>query len=215
MLEGINLSIKIQGFPLGVLQTNCFVVYNEKGNAVVIDVEERHDKLKNFITENNLNVQMILLTHCHFDHIRGVDDIRKLTNAKVAVAKQNVDYGENGEPYVEILPSRYYQGNFYPDILFEDGDTFYLDETPINIYVGSGHSRADCAFKIENHLFSGDALFAGTIGRTDFEYGDYNSLVKFVKRFKEFPQETMIYPGHGPFTTIGQELKVNQYMIGD
>lgn len=209
------MGINVQKFSLGPIDTNCYVIYNDNKNAVIVDLEEGYDVLNDFVKSNGLNVQMILATHPHFDHLRGMNSMRDDTGAKIAVAKSVVEYDKNGKAYFRHDHPSVVMDSVNVDIMFEDGDILYLDDTPIEIYVGSGHSKADCVFKIEDNLFTGDALFYGTIGRTDLDYGDYNSLVKFVRGLKRFPENTKVYPGHGWDTTIGAESKTNKYMMGE
>lgn len=209
------MGVSVKVFRCGPIDTNCYVVYDENKSAVLVDLEENYDELQSFIDENGLTVQMILVTHPHFDHLRGIDSMRKSTGAKVAVAKQCVDYTEDGEAYLEHKSVYANSGRIVPDIIFEDGDVLHWDDNLIEVYVGNGHSKADSVFKIENNLFTGDALFRGTIGRTDLENGDYGSLVKFVKGLKRFDDDVNVYPGHGGFTTIGAESHTNKYMMGE
>ena len=208
------MGINMRCFPCGMLGTNCYVIYNENKNAIIIDLEEESDALTDFVLENKLDVKMILLTHPHFDHMRGIMEMKKITGAKVLVCKDAVEYDENGNAFVKHGLKKVL-GQIVPDEYFADGDVLYLDNTPIEIFVGNGHSKADAVFKIGDNLFTGDALFHGTIGRTDLENGDYDSLVKFVRGLKRFGEDTKVYPGHGESTTIGNEMKINKYMMGD
>jgi hydroxyacylglutathione hydrolase len=202
--------------PLGPLQTNCYIL--TKGDAcLVIDPGDEGQKLIKKIEELKVKPQAILLTHAHFDHIGAVDEVRDEYKIPVYIhekeAKWLLDPSLNG--------SQFFMGNLVrlkpADQIFVEekvqsvGDfTFQLFETP-------GHSPGSVSFYFEEAGFvlSGDALFYGSIGRTDLSGGNHDQLLKSIHdKLLTLPEETYCLPGHGPVTTIGNEMDSNPFLNG-
>ena len=206
----------IKTFPVGMIDTNCYVLIDEKsGEAAVIDPGYASERLKKALTSPEIkNVKYILLTHGHFDHILGVYDIKELTGAQVAIHKNEVKWLQDERLSLarEVAPGT--QKSVKCDIELEDGMHLTLGELDIEVIFTPGHTPGGCCFKTEDVLFSGDTLFCGSVGRTDFPGGSYEKLIESVKRIDAlFKNEDLkVLSGHGEETTLNVERKYNPYM---
>ncbi|MCP3764161.1 MBL fold metallo-hydrolase [Domibacillus sp. A3M-37] len=201
--------------PLGLLQTNAYVVYNKKGRCLIVDPGGEEKKIHQFVQKKKLKPQAILLTHAHFDHIGAVDVLREKYNIPAYVHQKEKKWLSNpllnGSEQYEGVASVAVKG---ADHLFSKeeelaigGFTFQLFETP-------GHSPGSVSFyfKESGLVIVGDTLFEGGIGRTDLKGGQESQLLKSIRQ-KLFllPEGTYVLPGHDQVTTIGQEIKHNPF----
>lgn len=202
--------IQVKQFPLGPLQTNCFLLFKDK-KAVVIDPGGEPTVVINFLEENQLALQYILNTHFHFDHILGNKALQKATQAKILANPEDEELlkdqvgggGMMGLPEVE--PFDY--DPIYP------GESEFLEE-PCQILSTPGHSKGSISFYFpkSDKIFSGDLIFQGSIGRTDFPGGSMETLIQSVKeKVFTLPENTVIYSGHGPVTTVKDEKLHNPF----
>ncbi|MEW9667492.1 MBL fold metallo-hydrolase [Ammoniphilus sp. 3BR4] len=202
--------------PLGPLQTNCYVVGNEKtGEALIIDAGAGPDVLLSKALD--YKVKAILLTHAHFDHIAGLNSIRQATNAPVYIHNSEQswlrDPDLNGSSRWPSVAEKTICEK--AEFELEDGQTLELAGFSIKVLHTPGHSPGSISFVIDEHLFCGDALFAQSIGRTDLPGGDYNQLMQSIQdKLMGLADETICYPGHGPKTTIGTEKLYNPFITG-
>lgn len=206
--------MKIQLFVENPIQTNCWVVIDEETNeAIIIDLGGGYSKIKSFIKEQGDNLKAILCTHGHFDHIMGIPKMQEGTdNIPVLMNEKDKLFAENINDMLELFGFE----NKYPPVKI----TQYIDENS-NIYIGKhkiqvietpGHTQGGVCFKIDNLLFSGDTLFAGQIGRCDLPGGNYNELINSLKtKLAPIDGDILVYPGHGPSTTLKKEKLYNPY----
>ncbi|MBR7554208.1 MBL fold metallo-hydrolase [Allobacillus sp. GCM10007491] len=207
--------MNIQIFQLGLLGTNCYLLEKD-GEALVIDPGGDPEIVLNTIEENNLKLQAILLTHAHFDHIGGVESLREETNAPVYIHEEEsswlTDPSLNGSEFFQvgtistsqpadysIKPGQHKIGNF----------SFEAFHTP-------GHSPGSVSFwfKDDAVIFAGDTLFSQGIGRTDLPFGDHATLIQSItEHILSLPENTTVYPGHGPATQVGEEKRTNSFLI--
>ena len=207
--------MNIHLFQLGLLGTNCYLLQKD-GEALVIDPGGDPQTVLQKMQENNLKLQAILLTHAHFDHIGGVETLREKTEAPVYLHEKEsswlTDPSLNGSEFFQvgtistsqsadysIKPGHHKIGSF----------TFEVFHTP-------GHSPGSVSFWFDEKdvLFAGDTLFRQGIGRTDLPFGDHETLIQSIQEhILSLPEETTVYPGHGPATQVGEEKRTNSFLI--
>lgn len=183
----------VKTIVVGSLATNCYLVAAKKGgNALVIDPGEDAPEIIKALDEDKLKVSAILLTHGHFDHTQGSWDLKEQ---------------KGGEIYCH--PAESLPGTDHP---LAEGQEFDVDGLRFKVMLTPGHSRGSCAFVTDEAIFSGDLIFDGGVGRTDFPGGSVDDLMKSLEKLKKLPDETKVYPGHGPSSTVGQQKEENPFM---
>ena len=181
---------------VGPYQSNCYVLGNEESKeGIIIDAGDEVFRIVKEVTANNLTIKYILLTHGHFDHTSAASELKRITKAPVLIHPLDA-------------PGL----NFKPDGHLEDGQKISLGTYTISVIHTPGHSPGGVCFHSPGAVFTGDTLFAGSIGRTDFPGGSHEKLVEGVMK-KIFPlgDELRVYPGHGPISTIEKERLYNPF----
>ncbi len=200
--------------PNGTMQANCYIVEGES-RSVIIDPGYAEPKLLSYASENKDRITHILLTHRHFDRLNAAALLRRLTGAKIAVSKAD-ECGLYGDEYsLADIAGGYYgtaDRNARADIYLNDGDKLTVGELEFSVLHTPGHTEGGVCFLCENALFSGDTLFQGSVGRTDFPTGDPFALKRSLERLATLPDDTVVYPGHGSQTEIGIEKQSNIFM---
>ncbi len=205
--------IRIETVPVGQLATNCYIIWREDSKiSVVIDPGDEAEKIGRIIDAEGLEVTHIINTHGHYDHIGANGILSEKTGACIYVDKEDEDLlksGENdlssqgGDSFVKSKEIKYLSG----------GQEIEVGRIKMRIISTPGHTRGGISILVGHHLFVGDALFSGSIGRTDLPGGDYDTLIDSIKSgLLALPDETIVYPGHGPATTIGAERVANPYL---
>jgi glyoxylase-like metal-dependent hydrolase (beta-lactamase superfamily II) len=220
---------------VGPIQVNCYLLYDEKSReAALFDVGGPIDELVSEIYEKHLNLKYIFITHGHCDHVLGLPAAReKFPEAKVCfsraeyedmgsyerweeklpaqeVAQMKKALEPGGDPDLAALLTLDYDLIRKPDIFAAAGQVFKLGGLEIQAILSPGHSRGSLCYGAGDVLISGDVLFAGQVGRTDLLDGGKDAIVKSVRAlYASLPDETKVYPGHGPATDIGTEKKGN------
>jgi len=205
------VSLAVDRYELGPIGTNCYVVRSERGapEAVVVDPGADAAELRLELAQLGTRCAAILLTHTHYDHIGGVADLAEGTGAPV--------YVPAGEAAVLADPAAFYPGiSIRP---YGTAQTLTGDETvgtagvTFDVVAVPGHSPGHLAYYADGSLFSGDVLFAGSVGRTDLPMSDWATLVESIRTLIErYPPDTVVYSGHGPPTTLGDELAGNPFL---
>jgi hydroxyacylglutathione hydrolase len=207
-----RVSIVVDRYGLGPLQTNCYVVRRERGaeEAVVVDPGGDAAELRLQLAGSGASCAAILVTHGHFDHLGGVADLAEGTGAPVYMPEGE---RERLERYAEFAPAGVPGRSYTPDHLLRGGETIDVAGIEFACVAIPGHSPAHVAFHTDGCLFSGDLLFAGSVGRVDLPGADWDTLLASVRTLVDrYPPETVVYPGHGPETTLGAELERNPFL---
>jgi len=206
------VDIVVDRFALGPLQTNCYVVRADAAApaGVVVDPGGDAPELVLQLERLGTSCAAILVTHGHFDHVGGVADLAESTGAPVYMPEGERDRLER---YSEFAPAGVPGRPYTPDHLLVGGETIDVAGLAFECISIPGHSPAHIAFYADGHLFSGDLLFAGSVGRVDLPGGDWDTLLASVRTLADrYPPETLVYPGHGPQTTLGAELERNPFL---
>jgi hydroxyacylglutathione hydrolase len=206
------VDIVVARFALGPLQTNCYVVRADAAasTAVVVDPGGEAPELVLQLERLGASCVAILVTHGHFDHLGGVADLAEGTGAPVYMPEGERDRLEH---YSDFAPAGMPGRPHTPDHLLEGGETIDVAGLSFECVSIPGHSPAHIAFYVDGHLFSGDLLFAGSVGRVDLPGGDWDTLLESVRTLADrYSPETIVYPGHGPQTTLGAELERNPFL---
>jgi glyoxylase-like metal-dependent hydrolase (beta-lactamase superfamily II) len=206
------MSIVVDRYELGAIGTNCYVVRSDRGaeEAVVVDPSGSAAELRLELARMGARCAAILVTHGHWDHLVGVAELAEGTGAKVHMAEDEKFMIERA---VEFAPPGVRVRPFEPDVLLAGNETLELAGITFETVRAPGHSPAHLAYHADGHLFSGDVLFAGSVGRTDLPLADWDELAESIRTLVErFPPETVVCPGHGPETTLGAELSHNPFL---
>jgi hydroxyacylglutathione hydrolase len=208
------MTLQVIQLPLGPVQTNCFIAADdETTDAIVIDPgwDARH--ILSVLNERRWQVRYVLLTHAHFDHIGAVAEIVEATQAPLAIHSLELPLLRHGGGAslfgLPIRPSP------APDVLLQPGQIIEVGNLRFEVLFVPGHTPGHVAFyeAQSQALFSGDVLFKASIGRTDLPGGDYPTLMLSIREvLLALPDETAVYPGHGPVTTIGAEKRSNPFL---
>jgi hydroxyacylglutathione hydrolase len=206
------VDLAVDRFELGLFRTNCYVVRasHEAPEAAVVDPGGDAPDLGVELERLKTSCAAILITHGHFDHLGGVADLAESSRAPVYMPG-----GERQllERYADFAPTNMPGRAYKPDTVLEGGETIDVADISFECVSIPGHSPAHVGFYTEGHLFSGDLLFAGSVGRVDLPGGDWETLLASVRALADrFPPETVIRPGHGPATTLGTELQTNPFL---
>ncbi|UCC74574.1 MAG: MBL fold metallo-hydrolase [Gemmatimonadota bacterium] len=207
--------MKILGFPVGPLQANAYLaICEETGRCALIDPGGEAERLLEAAANEGARVESILLTHAHLDHVGGVAAAKRKTGAPVllhaadaglyrAAPAQALSFGLE----VEQPPE--------PDGQLEDGQIIEIGEEKLEVRHTPGHSPGHVCLIGDGFALVGDCVFAGSIGRTDLPGGDYRTLMESInEKLLRLPDDTILYSGHGPATTVGRERQLNPFLTG-
>jgi len=203
---------KIHSLVVGRVQTNCVIVQSQ-AEAIIVDPGDEPERILRFIKDINATPTRIVATHTHFDHVLGVDGVRKATKTPFMIHRDDL-------PMLESMQSRVRQfmGFESPpppkvDGYLKDGELLELGDETIRVLHTPGHSPGSISLVGDGYVLTGDALFNQSIGRTDLPGGDLNTLVRSImERLFKLEDDTTVYPGHGPETTIGDEKLANPFV---
>jgi glyoxylase-like metal-dependent hydrolase (beta-lactamase superfamily II) len=205
------MTLVVDRYELGPIGTNCYVVRVERGapEAVVIDPGGDAAQLRLELAQMATRCAGIIVTHTHYDHIGGVADLAEGTAAHVYISELEAPVLARPDDYYPGMRIRPHQA----EVLLTGDETFELAAISFETVPVPGHSPGHLAFYADGCLFSGDVLFAGSVGRTDLPRSDWETLVQSIRTLIDrFPPETVVYSGHGPPTSLGAELARNPFL---
>lgn len=208
----------VKAFTFSPVQENTYLLFNETGQVIVIDpgcyFPEERDVLQTFITQNNLKPTILLNTHCHLDHVFGNKWIHETWGLLLHIhqkEKQVLDFAP-ASGLMWNLPFDNYNAEF---VYLKEGGKLQLGADELELIFAPGHSPGHLCFycRKQNFLIGGDVLFKESIGRTDLPGGNHVTLISSIRtKLFVLPDETVVYSGHGPATTIGYEKKHNPFL---
>ncbi|MCK4902568.1 MAG: MBL fold metallo-hydrolase [Thermoplasmatales archaeon] len=204
---------QVEPLIVGPLMSNCYIVWDEKTKqGVIIDPGDDPQDIMSRVKDLGITIKYILATHGHFDHVGGAASLRQNLNAEFLAHEKDFFFIEDGKNAanrwnVDIdQPPR-------PDRFIKDGDKIKFGDFELEVLHTPGHSPGGVSFLYDRMLFGGDTLFQGSIGRTDFRQGSFEDLSNSIKkRLYTLPDDTIVYTGHGPVTTIGDEKRYNAFV---
>lgn len=205
--------LSVEQIVVGPLDSNCYIVWDEYvKKGVIIDPGDDADEILRRIKELGIEISYILATHGHFDHVGAVAPLKRVLNAEFLAHKGDFFFLEDGENAarrwgftIEQPPK--------PDRFIDDGDTVDVGDSKLEVMHTPGHSPGGISFLYDRMVFGGDTLFQRSIGRTDFRLGSFDDLQKSIRtRLYTLPDDTVVFTGHGPATTIGDEKKHNLFV---
>jgi hydroxyacylglutathione hydrolase len=206
------VSLAVNRYELGPIGTNCYVVrvHDRAHEAVVVDPGADAPRILEELAALESTCAAILITHGHWDHLGGVAELAQATGAPVYMADDErlllEDVNSFTPPGVELQP-------YSPDVALKGDEVLELAGMSFETLRVPGHSPAHLAYHAEGAVFSGDLLFAGSVGRTDLPGADWDTLVDSIRTLADrYPRDTIVYSGHGPETTIGAELDRNPFL---
>ena len=210
---------QIKVLTFNPVQENTYVLYNEQNECIIIDpgcyFDEEKEEIKSFIVKNHLAPKILLNTHCHLDHVFGNKYIAEEYKLTLQIHK-------NEEQLLQMAPSSGLMfnlpfDNYKGDLVFlKEEDVVSLSNDKLKVIDAPGHSPGSICFYCEKQKFiiGGDVLFQNSIGRTDLPGGSHEDLVRNIKeKLFKLPGDVKAYPGHGPQTTIGEEIKFNPFLM--
>lgn len=204
----------LEGFPTGMFQENCFIAgCAETKEALIVDPGDEPQRILDALERNDLTAKLIVVTHEHIDHIGAVEAVREATKAPVAMhpiaydgtaAQSQAAMMLTGRPQPRIAP---------PEVLLEEGQDVEVGRLKFQVLFCPGHTPGHICLYGHGVLFSGDVLFQLSIGRFDLPGGDGPQLLRSIRdKLWPLPDDTLVLPGHGPATTIGQEKQHNPFI---
>lgn len=205
------MALDVTRLELGPIGTNCYLVRAAgETDAVVVDPGADAAEIRLELAQRGARCAAILVTHGHWDHLGGIADLAEGTGAPVHMAEDERALLEHVNDYV---PAGVRLRPYTPDVLLDGNETLELAGLTFETLRVPGHSPAHLAYAVEGALFSGDVLFQGSVGRTDLPGADWDVLLRSIGTLAQrFPPETIVYPGHGPATTLGAELETNPFL---
>jgi hydroxyacylglutathione hydrolase len=206
--------VQVRGLTVGAIQENCFVARaDDAERVIVVDPGEEPERIMGAVQELGGEVEAILLTHTHFDHVGAVAPLARATGAPVWCPKLEVPVLADINSYV--FPGFGPYEDYDADETVEGGERLQLAGLEIDVVFTPGHSPGHVTYAVEAEqvLFSGDVLFQGSVGRTDLPGGDWPTLGRSIATLLErYPDETTVCPGHMGITTLGAERATNPFL---
>ena len=206
--------MQIVSLTVGPMEVNCYLVWENPQEAVVIDPGAQHDKIIEALEERKLIPKSILLTHGHFDHIGAVAELKRKYHTEVIIGAEDEEMLDDPLKNAASLA-----GIQLPSVsatrVVSEGDLIVCGGLTFEVLHTPGHSKGSVVYSCGNALFSGDTLFAGSMGRTDFYGGDARKITQSLQRLACLKGDYRVFPGHGPETTLERERFANPFLGAD
>jgi glyoxylase-like metal-dependent hydrolase (beta-lactamase superfamily II) len=204
--------------PVGMLACNCSIVGDEAtGEAVVIDPGDDVERVQEILAQRKLRAKYIVATHAHIDHVGGIEKLKRATGAAVLMHEADLPLYQNlamQAAWLGVVPP----GVIDVDQFLREGNTLRWGSLTLEVLHTPGHSPGSLSLHLQGQhprIFSGDTLFQGSIGRTDLWGGSFDQILRSIQNtLLRFPDDTPVFPGHGPTTTIGEEREYNPFLQG-
>ena len=212
-------NVQVASMTLGMCATNTYFVFDESKkdefgmvHGILFDPADKGKLIYDTLTKKGFVIDLVLLTHGHFDHIGGCDEIRQLAEVKIGCYEKEMAMCK--DPYLNLSNDFGTHLKVTPDELDRDGDVITAAGLSCKLIATPGHTSGGCCFYFEedNILISGDTLFEESVGRTDFPTSSTSELIRSIReKLFVLPDDTLVYPGHGEMTTIGHEKEYNPF----
>jgi hydroxyacylglutathione hydrolase len=210
--------LKLKSFVFNPFQVNSFVLSNLANDCIIIDAccgdEEEYAQIESYLAQNELNLKMLVNTHGHVDHLLGIKYFKEKYKVPFKMHKDDAFLIDGAVEHGRLFGLNVTQPS-YPDEYIDETDVLFSDGDKIKMIHVPGHSPGSLVFYSEkqNFLIAGDVLFAGSIGRSDLPGGDQDTLIAGIKnKLLNLPGDCIVYPGHGPSTTIANEKLHNPFL---
>lgn len=210
--------LSVQSFTFNPFSENTYLVYNQNGDCIIIDPgtynAREQEELTGFIYGNGLSPKMLLNTHCHIDHIFGNTFCSEKFNLPLQIHPQELPVLASGRSSAALYNLQYHE-SVSPGGFLQANSSLFLGEDEIRILFTPGHSPGSVSFycRESGFVIAGDALFKNSIGRTDLPGGDYQTLIQSIRQeLLTLEEDTVVYSGHGPATSIGDEKRFNPFL---
>ena len=206
------MGLAVDQLSLGQIGTNCYLVRADRNTteAVVIDPGDEAHEIERALAASGAICAAILLTHSHFDHFGALAELAASTGAPVWLPEGELDVFRRPDVFFPGFPTAAYAGEA---TLLSGGETVEAAGVSFQVRHVPGHSPGHLSYYADGHLFSGDVLFSGSVGRVDLPFGDWETLLESIRSLAEaYPPETIVLSGHGPATTIGEEFARNPFL---
>jgi glyoxylase-like metal-dependent hydrolase (beta-lactamase superfamily II) len=214
MAEPQVTELILRGMVVGVFQENCWVIGNRRtGEAICIDPGDQPEDILAMAREMGVKIKAIANSHAHVDHILGVGEIKNETGARFLMHRDEAAIAAQAAKSALMLVGREVADPPTPDYHPEDGDTIEVEGVKLTVIHTPGHTPGSLSYYTEGMLFSGDTLFAGSIGRTDLPGGDYEQeMASIIDKLLVLPDDTVVLPGHMQQTRIDAEREMNPFV---
>lgn len=203
----------VHALTLGPLQANCYILECEETKCgIIIDPGDDADVILETISDRKIKPEFIVNTHGHIDHISANDELKRKTSAKLCIHRLDADMIVNPQKNLSFflgIPI----SSPPPDVILEDGDILESGTIKLKVIHTPGHSPGSIVLLADSAMFTGDLLFAGSIGRYDFPGSSYREIMESLKKIITLGDNLIVYPGHGFETTIGEEKETNPFLV--
>lgn len=207
------MSFSVETLVVGPIEENCYVLRDEAtGEGIIIDPGDNAQEILAYVRDTQVDVQLLVNTHGHWDHIGAVDILREELGVQLAIHADDADMLTATREEMAMYST--FAGQKKPaEILLQDGDCINFGKSSLKVIHTPGHTKGGICLYGGGCLFSGDTLFASSVGRTDLPGGDYRAILHSVNEsLAQVADETKVYPGHGPSTRMSRERRCNPYL---